>query len=301
MKKFNKIVLLQRTGIEEFALEGLQKISNEVIRYDTPPGSNEEIIERCTDADCVLVTFTSHMDAEVISSLPHLRHIGLCCSKYDDESSNVDLQTCRENGVSVSGVSEYGDDGVIEFIIGELSRLMIGTGSNMFLNEPAELKSLHMGIIGLGSLGKKVAKVASFFDMKISYSGRSQKQGVDYDYLDKDALLKNCDVISLHLPRNIVPIEQREFDLMKGPKIIIDTGIGFSFDQVAFQEWIKADNHYAIFDMASVDLKFKDMYKSNPRVIINPRVTGFTKNARQRLASHVLDNLHEYFNELENQ
>lgn len=291
MKKFNKIVILQKTGIESFALDELEKISNKVVVYVDPPKSNNEIIERCKDADCVLITFTSKLDASVINSLPKLKHIGLCCSLYDDESANVDLSMCRQNNIAVSGVSEYGDDGVIEFIISELTRLLLGTGDNMFYEEPAELKSLKMGIVGLGSLGKKVAKTLTCFDMNISYYGRTKQNSVSYPYKGLDKLLIDSDVISLHLPRNTIVINEAEFNLMKGPKILIDTGVGSSFDEKSFEQWIKDEEHFAIFDTASVSNQFIEQYKHNTRVMINKRVSGFTINARERLSSQVISNL----------
>lgn len=297
MKKFNKIVILQKTGIETFALDKLKALSNEVKVFKNPPISNDDIVKRCKDADCVLITFTSKLEASVINRLPKLKHIGLCCSLYDDESSNVNLSTCRKNNISVSGVSEYGDDGVIEFIISELSRLLLGTGDYMFLDEPAELKSLKMGIIGLGSLGKKVAQALSNFDMNISYYGRTVQKNIPYPYLQLDDLLQQCNVISLHLPRNTVVLDKRAFSLMTGPKILIDTGVGSSFDKEAFSDWIKEDNHYAIFDSASVNKPFIEQYKSNNRVIINEHVSGFTINARERLAHQVLSNLKAHLSE----
>lgn len=242
MKLYNKIVLLQTTGVEEFILKDLNNLAHEVISYDTPPKNNKEIIKRCQDADVVLITFTSLLDEEVIKSLPNLKHIALCCSLYTDETSNVDLKAAKKQNIKVTGVKEYGDDGVIEYILSELSRLTLGTNNLMYDNEPTELKSLKLGIIGLGSLGKKVAHFASLFGMDTSYYGRT-KQNTEYTYMNLEELLSTNDVISMHLPRNIELLQEKEFNLMTGPKILIDTGLGLSFNEDAFSKWITQDNH----------------------------------------------------------
>ncbi len=295
--KFKKIVILEKTGIEEFATEDLESISNELITYSNSPSSNEEIIKRAQGADALLISWTSHIDSEVIHALPHLKYIGMCCSLYDEASANVNLSAAIQNSITVTGVRDYGDQGVVQYIFSTLIQLLLGVGKNKFIQEPIELESLNLGIIGLGSVGSKVAETANFFGMDVYYHNRTIREDVPYTYLALNDLLKKCDIISLHLPKNTRVIGHKEFNLLTGKKVLVNTGLGFSFDRDAFEKWIQNDDHYAIFDTDSVDDTFRDMHLSNDNIMMNTIVSGFTKNARKRLAEKVFTNMKKYLGE----
>jgi len=292
--KFNKIVILEKTGIEEFAMEQLQAMTTELVIYSDSPKSNEEILERSKGADCILISWTSSIDESVLSDLPELKYIGMCCSLYNDESANVDLAAAKGNSVTVTGVRDYGDQGVVQYLFSELIQLLLGTHSKPIFDEPIELESLKLGIIGLGSVGKKVAQVASFFNMDVYYYGRRIQDDVPYTYLPLETLLQECDIISLHLPKNTIVLNQNEFDIMRGKKILINTGLGFSFNREAFEHWIQNNEHYAILDTDSIDNEFRENHLLDENIIMNNIVSGFTKNARRRLSEKVIHNLKEY-------
>ncbi len=295
--KFKKLVILEKTGIEEFALEELKLVTDELVVYSDIPRSNEEIIERAKGADCVLVSWNTKIDKDTINKLTNLKYIGMCCTLYNDKSCNINLATAKENGITVTGVREYGDHGVVQYLFSELIRLLLGTGKSKFTDEAVELESLKMGIIGLGSVGKKVAQTADFFNMDVYYYDHKIQDDLPYTYLPMEELLKECDIISLHLPKNNIVIGSEEFDILKGKKILINTALGFSFDREAFGQWIESDEHFGIFDTDSIDDDFRDKYNQNNRVIMNSVVSGFTRSARKRLAEKVLLNIKGYLGE----
>lgn len=285
---FNKIVAVDYTGIEEFVRQDLEDISKELIMYNDIPKNNQEIIKRAQGADALLVSWNTPIDAEVIQALPDLKYIGMCCSLLDENSANVNIKAAREHNIPVLGVKDYGDEGVVEFIFSELIRLIKGLGQNQLYSEQIELSSLKLGIIGMGTLGKMVADAGRFFGMEVSYYSRSKKD-LDYPYQSLKELLRNSDVISCHLPRHAMVLDQEALEEFSGNKILINTGLTPSYDPQAFKNWIQSN--YAIFDQVSLPENLLETYSKNPRVIISNKVSGFTKNARQRLAIKVVENL----------
>ncbi|SHK53482.1 hypothetical protein SAMN02745248_02760 [Hathewaya proteolytica DSM 3090] len=294
--KFKKIVAVDYTGIEEFVGDKLKELCDEIVLYNDIPDSDDEIVKRMKDADCMLVSWNTKISEKVITSLSKLKYIGMCCTLYDEKSANVDVMTARRRNIYVIGVSHYGDKGVIEYIFSELIRLFKGTGTIMFRNEQIELEDIKLGIIGLGTVGNMVAEAADFFGMKIFYNNRHEKEHCKYTYLSKEQLLKQCDIISVHLPRNTVVLGEEEFKTMGGGKVLINTGLSPCFEEQAFFRWIDDKENFAIFDGVSATGDFRKKCSRYSNIIMTPVVTGFTKNARRRLAMKVVANITEFLN-----
>lgn len=291
--KFNKLVLVDNTGVDEFISDALARLCDELKVYHDYPADEAEIVSRICDADAVLVSWNTRIGASIIAQCPKLKYIGLCCSLYDESSANVDMSAARERKITVLGVMNYGDEGVEQYVISQLIRLALGSDGISLRDEPIELKSLRLGIIGMGTLGRLVGRAADFFDMDVSYFSRTQKPEVPYKYMPLHELLSWADVISLHLPRNSNVLGAKEFAALGCGKVLINTGIGACFDIDAFDKWINQQGNFAIFDAVSVDEAFRARFALK-NVLINEKVCGFTKNARERLAIKALDNLTGY-------
>lgn len=290
---FKKIVAVDYTGIEEFVRSDLENLCETLVMYDDIPKTNEEIIRRSQGADVVLVSWNTQIDQTVIESLPDLKYIGMCCSLFDEASANVDIKTAKKHAIPVVGVKDYGDEGVVEFIYSELIQLIKGLGQCQFREEQVELGGLNLGVIGMGTLGKMVADTGHFFGIDVSYYNRSEKN-VDYIRKPLENLLKESDVISFHLPRNAQVFNKDSFAHLGENKILINTGLTLPFDESDFDEWIK--ENYAILDRVCLSDKQISKYKNFSNIIISNKVTGFTKNARKRLAFKVIDNLKKISN-----
>ncbi|MBW4839894.1 MAG: dihydrofolate reductase [Paenibacillaceae bacterium] len=297
--KFNQITCVDNAGLEAWALEELQKFSKQpIIRFDHDPQSKDELMERIQDADCVLVSWRTKIDSEVIASRPSIRYIGMCCSLYDERSANVDIAAARAQGIEVRGVRDYGDEGVAEFVMSELVRLLKGLGPHQWQSEPVELQQRKLGIIGMGATGKILAQRASAFGMRVQYFSRSRKpesEQAGFEYASLRELLQTSEIISMHLPRNTHLLGPDEFAALGHGKILVNTSLGAPFDAAAFREWIQASGNYAIFDADGAG-EFKTQLHRYPQMIYTPKVSGFTREARGRLSRKVLDNLTSYLN-----
>ncbi|WP_432409328.1 NAD(P)-dependent oxidoreductase [Wukongibacter sp. M2B1] len=296
--KFNKIVSIDNTGLEKEVKAKLHDLADEVVLYDDYPTNNVDIISRIGDAECVLVSWNTRIDKEVIESCPSIKYIGMCCSLYDENSANVDINTAKKYGITVLGVRDYGDEGLVEFVISELIRLLHGFGKHQWKEEVLELTNQRLGIVGLGTTGIMLAEKAKAFGMEVFYYSRSrkldlEKEGIKYRKLND--LLKEVDILSTHLPRNTIILREEGFELFGNNKILINTSLEPTFDVSSFVEWIKNKGNYAIFDRVAMGAFYEEL-KRNDKVIFSEKVSGWTKQAKERLSVKVLENIYGYLN-----
>lgn len=292
---FQKIILIDPCGLTAPVLEKMKQLSKQpIVSYDSLPLNNAEVLSRIGDSDCVLVSWRTKVDAEVIKTAPNLKYIGMCCSLYDEKAANVDIAQARSQGIVVKGVRDYGDDGTLEFIFAELIYLLKGLGQHRWQPENRELRGKTMGIIGMGTLGSMVARTARHFGMNICYFNRSRKPELEaegFEFLPLNELMARCDVISTHLPKNSFVLAEAEFRNKKPNSILVNTSIGLTFDKDAFVRWIENDpTSFAIFDGPGVG-EFSDEFSKYPNVIIKPGSSGFTLEAQSRLSEKVLENM----------
>ena len=224
----------------------------------------------------------------------------MCCSLYDENSANVDIAAARKLGIEVRGVKDYGDEGTIEFIFAQLIYLFKGLGKQQWKNEATELTNKNIGIIGLGTLGKMVAKTATHFGMKVFYFNRSRKYGMEKEgivYLPLNELMATCDVVTTHLPRNTILLTEQEFGIKKKNSILINTSLGLTFEKAAFVKWISHDKtSFAIFDADGVG-DFVDEFSAHENIILSNQFAGFTLEAKKRLSEKVYANMTNYLAE----
>ena len=295
---FRKITIIDKCGLTSPEIEKIALLSQEAISiYDDFPESENEIIKRMSDADCVLVSWHTKITAEMIQASPSLKFIGMCCSLYDEKSANVDIVEARKLGIEVKGVRDYGDEGTVEFIFSQLIFLLKGLGKNKWRNESTELTNKSIGIIGLGTLGQMVAKTAIHFGMKVFYFSRTRKPELEktgITFLPLDELMESCDIVTTHLPKNTILLTEREFKIKKRNSILINTSLGATFEKEAFVNWIRNDRtSFAIFDgnaAGSLDGEL-DNYSN---IISSEQFSGFTIEAKKRLSQKVLLNLITY-------
>ena len=300
---FQKITLIDSCNLTSQVLEQIKILSIAPISiYNDFPATDDEILSRIGDADCILVSWHTKVNAEVIKASPNLKYIGMCCSLYDENAANVDIVEARQQNIVVKGVRDYGDDGTLEFIFAELIYLMKGLGRLQWQADTRELRGKTMGIIGMGTLGTMVARTARHFGMKVFYFNRSRKFELEkegFGFLPLNELMACCDVVSLHLPKNSIVLTELEFRNKKPNSILINTSIGLTFDKEAFVNWISAEpTSYAIFDSVAVGEHLEEFSKYK-NIIISERSSGFTLEAKSRLSEKVLGNINGFLSEYE--
>ena len=99
-----KITIIDSCGLTPPVLEQITQLSKEpIIIYNDFPASDTEILNRIGDSDCVLVSWHTKVNADVIQAAPNLKYIGMCCSLYDEKAANVDIAQARKQNIVVKG------------------------------------------------------------------------------------------------------------------------------------------------------------------------------------------------------
>ncbi len=297
---FNKLVIIEPINVFPEHIQKLSKFAKKVIYFnDSLPKSNEEIISRIDDADAVLVSYTTTINADVLESCKNIKYIGMCCSLYSEESANVDIKKARELGITVKGVRDYGDEGVAEYIIYQLVSFLQGYHGYKWDDIGHEITNLKCGVIGLGTSGTLIAKTLKFFKADVSYYSRTRKKHIEEElnikYLDLNTLCKESEAIFLALNKNVFLLQKEQFDLMEGKRILFNTSIGPGFDTNALKEWLKDPSHYFFGDtlLTAGDPTIWDLDNA---ITINKSSGGKTYQAFQRLGDKVIDNIISFLN-----
>lgn len=301
MEKFKQITMIDACRLTQESLPEIQKLSENPLRlYWDYPKTESEVIERIGGSDCVLVSFQTRLTPSIIKASPNLKYIGMCCSLFSEESSNVDIPASRERGITVKGVFDYGDEGVVEYIFNKLISLAKGLEKYQWKDEPCELSNKSIGLIGMGTTATMVAAAARIFGMKVYYYSRTRKseeESKGATFLPLKELMATCDVISIHLPRHTLLLHEEEFAVKKKNSILINTSLGALFNKQAFYDWLNNDpTSYAIFDRDGCGDLYEEL-STRDRVITYDRSAGFTFESKQRLSQKALDNMKKFLRE----
>lgn len=294
---FKKLVAVEPTGMLDYGVDYLHKIAKEVVVYDDIPQNPAEIISRIGDADAILVNYTSVYPAAVLSHCPNLKYIGMCCSLYSEEAANVDIKYARTRGIVVKGIRDYGDNGVVEYVLYEAIGLLHNYGEHKWADYPHELTDMKVGMVGMGTTGRMIAAAMQLLGADVSYFARSEKPEIEAQamhFKPLHYLLEDSEIICLGLNKNVILLKAPEFALMKGKKMLFNTSIGPGHDTEALKKWLAEDpEHYFFCDSlgAAGDpdiLNFPNAIRKGP-----PGAGGSTK-ALERLTDKVIANIDDY-------
>lgn len=280
----------------------------DVTYYDAM--EHEKVLGVIKDSDAVICN-KAKMTKEVMEKCPNLKYVGLFATGYN----NVDLDYASERGITVCNAPGYSTDSVVQHVFALLFQLANSTNkytdsvengdwvlSPMFTYFPypiIELAGKTMGIIGFGTIGKKVAKVAESFGMKVIVHTRTVPENSEYTFVSKEELFKNSDVVSLNCPLNKGTekiVNKDTLSLMKKTAILINTSRGGTIDEDALKY---ALDNKLIFG-AGLDVLTEEpmrtdcVLKNTENCIITPHTAWASREARERLVKLVSDNLEAF-------
>ena len=263
---------------------------------------------RVADAE-VVVTNKTVLDRVVLAGVQNLKLISVAATG----TNNVDLAAARELGIAVTNVTAYATPAVVQHVfvlILALStrledyRAAVARGdwqqapAFCLLDYPIrELAGLTLGIVGYGELGQGVAHVGRAFGMEVLIAQRPGGEPTT-GRVPIDALLRQADVVSLHVPlaantRNL--IGARELELMKPDALLINTARGGIVDEQALAGALRA----GLLGGAGVDvLTVEPPREGNvllaadiPNLIVTPHIAWASRGSRQRLLGEVAANI----------
>lgn len=294
---FEKLVAIEPVSLIPQAEAELKQYAHNIVLHTDIPADDEEIIRRIGDADGVLVSYTSRINQYVLERCPNVRYIGMCCSLYSEASANVDIAYARTKGMTVLGIRDYGDRGVVEYVLYQLIRMLHGFDFPMWSDTPLELTDLKVGIVGLGVSGGMVAESLHFMGADVSYYSRSRKPEKEEGgirYLPMEQLLIENQVIITCLNKNVILLHEEEFKQMGNHKILFNTSIGTASDTEALKNWLQnPENYYCCDTEAAIGDPDGQLIKQ-ANVICMKISVGRTKQAFDLLSEKVLDNIKAY-------
>ena len=294
---FNKLVAIEPVQLIPPAKQKLHDYAKEVVLFDDIPQDDLEIIRRIGDADAVLLSYTSRIEKAVLDACPGIRYIGMCCSLYSEESANVDIRTARGKNITVCGVRDYGDQGVVEYVTSELIRYLHGFGGKRWQELPVELTALKVGVIGLGTTGQMIAAGLQALGADLFYFSRTRKseqEAKDIKYLPLKELLNTVDVVCSCLNKNVILFHEEQFAWLGNHKIMFNTSIGPAHDIFALVKWLEHGDNEFFCDTASALGDDTGKLLANPHVNCINRSSGLTKQALNRLSAKVLKNIETF-------
>lgn len=300
---FKKLVAIEPVSLIPSAEEKLKEYAQEVVLYRDVPKDDEEILRRIGDADAVLLSYTSRITRSVIERCPCVRYIGMCCSLYAEESANVDIACARERGIRVLGIRDYGDRGVVEYVLHELIGLLHGFGGKTMLrDEPCEITGLKVGIVGLGVSGKMIAEALQFLGAEVSYYSRTRKREAELAgmaYKPLDLLLSKNEVIFTCLNKNVLLLQKPQFDMLGDHKVLFNTSIGPGFDSAALNDWVRREGNQFFCDTKAAAGDVPADFFELENVHCPAISSGRTKQAFVLLSQKVLANIETALKEIE--
>ena len=289
--KFRKLVAIEPVSLIPSAEKKLHDYAEEVVLYDDIPSDDGEIARRVGDADAVLLSYTSRLERPALEKCQDVKYIGMCCSLYSPESANVDIRYAESRGITVTGIRDYGDEGVVEYVVSELVRLLHGFGQEAWDGMPREITGLKVGVVGLGKSGGMIADALNFFGASVSYFARSEKEWAKekgYTFKPLRDVLNESEVVFCCLNKNTVLLFEEEFRALGEHKILFNTGLSPAWDEEAFLKWLEKDN---LCYCDTVGALGGEHLLPHPHVRCMMVSTGRTRQAFDRLSEKVLANI----------
>ena len=294
MNKFRKLVAIEPVSLIPEYEEKLKTLADEVVMFGDIPTDDNEIAARIGDADGVLLSYTSRLTAEAMAQCPNIKYVGMCCSLYSPESANVDIRYAEEHGIKVTGIRDYGDEGVVEYVVCELVRCLHGFGQPSWEAMPREITGLKVGVVGLGKAGGMIADAMKFFGADIAYFERGEKQAAaekGYRFMPLQDLMEWSDVVFCCLNKNTVLLHEEEFRRLGNHKILFNTGLSPAWDEAPFMKWLEGDNLCYCDTLGALG---GEHLLAHLHVRCGNVSTGLTSQAFVRLSEKVLANIDEY-------
>lgn len=302
-----KIILTDAKTVTQgdLSLKPLEEFGEVIVNGLTAYG---DIARTVSDADMIICNKTP-LNAETLRFADHLKYIGLFATGYN----NIDTTYCREHGITVCNAGSYSTDAVCQHTFALILECLNRVGSyNAFVHNGGwknsdtfspfiyplnEIAGRTLGIIGYGSIGRAVEKVAHAFNMKTLKVRRHNE--TDPDFVSLDTLLSESDIVTVHCPLNDGSnrmINAESIAKMKDGAIFINTARGGIMDENAVAQALKSGKlAYAGIDVLEAEPMAPDCPLCDiENCIITPHIAWAPMETRLRLMDIVCGNIRAF-------
>ena len=275
--------------------------------------SQQRLIELSTGHDGILSSLTDKLDAETINKLPDTIKI---ISNFADGFGNIDLEAAKNRGIAVTNTPDVLTDATAEIgvllILGACRRASEGIASareggwkwsaDYLIGK--QLTGSRLGILGMGRIGQKIAKICKSLGMEIHYHNRSKlsddkEQGATYHDTLK-GLLSVSDVLSICCPASketVDMINKETIEYLPKGAVVTNVARGDIVDDEAMIDALERRKIYAVgLDVYKNEPNLNPGYLKHKSAFILPHLGSATKDTRTAMANLAIDNIDEYFN-----
>lgn len=277
--------------------------------------SRDQIVERARDATVLLVDLLP-LGAAELDALPRVRYVGLFATGHDQ----IDTEAARKRGIAVANVPEYSTPAVAQMTfalllnhanrIGAYADYVARGGWTRgqefrYVDGPlVELAGKTMGILGVGQIGRAVARIAAAFGMRVLAWSRSRNdvEGIAVEWVERDELFSRADVVSLHLPLSAETagtVNRHTISLMKPDAIVVNTARGGLIVDADLAEAL----HGGRIAGAALDVVGQEEppvadnpLLQAPNCTITPHIAWATRSSRERCLRVAACNLESFLN-----
>lgn len=301
-----KIVFLEPLGLSVERIDeeckSLRLSGHEVIIY--PDRCPEKNIERASDAD-IVVESNMPLNKEFFDSCPNLKMLSIAFTGLD----HIDMKECERRGIVVNNAAGYSTEAVAE----EAICMMIGLYRHIMENDKItrqcsgnsiapgrEIANKTVGIIGLGAIGIRTAKLAQAFGCKVIAWNRTPKEVENVTLVDKETLLRESDILTLHIALNDETrdfITKKELEMMKPSAIIVNAARGPIINSSDLADALKNGTiSGAALDVYDNEppLKNDNPLLSAPNTMLLPHIGFATKEAFEARLKIVVSNIERF-------
>ncbi|MBT4934017.1 MAG: D-glycerate dehydrogenase [Rhodospirillaceae bacterium] len=310
----SKPVILVTRKLPEAVEARLVKDYAPILNPDDKLYSAEELVDLSSTADAILPCHTEKMTAELIGKLPaRIKAI----ANFSVGVDHCDLEAAKNKGIIVTNTPDVLSDATAEIAM----LLMLGAARRASEGERMvrarewqdwspgfmvgrQVTGKRFGVIGMGRVGQVSAKRARCFDMDIHYYNRSRlrgelEAGATY-HQTVEALLPNCDVLSIHCPATPETtglLNAERIALLPEGAIVVNTARGGVVNDEALIEALKSGKVWAAgLDVFNGEPKnIHPEYRSLDNVFLLPHIGSATKDTRDAMGFRALDNLDAIF------
>jgi glyoxylate reductase len=272
-----------------------------------------ELLQRVANKDALICLLTEKIDSELLAAAPKLRILSTVSVGYD----HIDVAACTQRGVMVTNTPGVLDETTADLawaLLMAIARRVVegdawmrtGTWPGWELDQllGGDVYGKTLGVIGFGRIGRRVARRALGFQMKVLYHNRTRaalevERELHAEFADLDRLLHESDFVTLHVPLSAETrhlISSAAFEKMKRTAYLINTARGPVVDEAALARALEEKKIAgAALDVYENEPKVHPALLTRRDVILAPHIGSATIETRTKMAVMAATNAAEFF------
>ncbi|GAA0071590.1 D-2-hydroxyacid dehydrogenase [Clostridium sardiniense] len=298
--------ILTNDGLQQSAISKLEALGIEVVNTHY----NQDILgEKLKDFDAIVIRSATKLTKDVLDEASKGKlKLAIRAGVGID---NIDVKCAENLGITVRNTPNASSDSVAELAIGHMFSIarFLGESNSTMRNgewnkkkyQGTEIYGKTLGIIGMGRIGKSLAKKAEALGMKvIYYTIEGKHDELHYEFFNFEDVLKSSDFLSIHVPYNKDTeslIGENEFNIMKDGIYIVNCSRGKVVDEDALLKALESGKvSGAGIDVFEKEPTANKALVNHPRVSVSPHIGASTREAQDRIGEEIFSVVKEFFN-----